>query len=218
MEGTMLKKSEMQSHIDNKTFRLSFIWMSNCGKSYRSKVLSNENDFFWYEVDREIQKGLWFNSMEEISNWMWDSSNEWFIEREKIYLEKEEKYTYLKELDTKWKNLVFDTTWSLIYLSNEAKTWLKDQCLIINIDVWMDSIPHMLERYLEEPKPVSWNGMLTQEPWESKEESLKRCYPKLLEDRLKRYKNFAHITIPAKEFRDLSWIETLELIKKYLPN
>ena len=213
----MLRSEEMQEHIHAGDFRLAFIGMSNCGKSYRSKVLVREADFFWYEVDKEIQKKLWFSSMEEISHWLGEPSDTDFEQREKIYLEKEEQCTYLKYLDTKGKNLVFDTTGSVICLSNETKSWLKNECLIVNIDVGIDAIPAMLEKYLEEPKPVSWNGMLDVRPGESQRESLERCYPKLLIDRLQKYKKFAHITIPAEELKDTSAQETIEVIKKYLP-
>jgi len=207
----------MQTHIGLGTLRIAFIGMSNCGKSYKSRILQNEADFFWYEVDREIQKKLGFETMDEIASWLWEPCDEGFTEREKTYLEKEEECTYLKDLNTGEKNLVFDTTGSVIYLSDTTKQWLKNDCLIINIDIGEDAIPMMLERYLQEPKPVSWNGMLDVRDNETPEESLKRCYPLLLKDRLKKYKAFSHITIPATELRDLNALQTLALITSYLP-
>jgi len=207
----------MMQHVESGDFRLAFVGMSNCGKSYRSRILQNDAGFFWYEVDREIQKKLGFLTMDEISSWMWDPSDKWFEEREAVYLWKEEQCTHLEWLDTAWKNLVFDTTGSVIYLSDTTKSWLKNHCLIVNIDVGLDAIPMMLERYLQEPKPVSWNGMLTPKAWETKQESLRRCYPELLRDRLTRYKDFSHVTIPSSELKDLSAQDTLELIASYLP-
>jgi len=208
----------MMQHVEAGDFRLAFVGMSNCGKSYRSRVLQNDAGFFWYEVDREIQKKLWFDTMEEIASWMWDPSSEWFEEREKVYLAQEEKCTHLEWLDTAGKNLVFDTTGSVIYLSQTTKSWLKNHCLIVNIDVGLDAIPMMLERYMQEPKPVSWDGMLKPIDGETQEESLRRCYPELLKDRLRQYKEFSHITIPASNLKDLSADETLKTIASYLPN
>jgi len=75
----------------------------------------------------------------------------------------------------------------------------------------------MLVRYLLEPKPVSCIGKLIPKQGETKQESLRRCYPELLKDRLTQYKNFSHITIPAKQLKDLSANETLKTIASYLP-
>ena len=215
--GDLLTQEEMTRHVENGDFRLAFVGMSNCGKSYRSRVLSNKGEFYWYEVDREIQKKLGFETMEEIASWLWEPNDEWFELREGTYLEKEEECTHLEWLDTEGKNLVFDTTGSVIYLSEQTRAWLKNECLVVHIDVWLDAIPEMLVKYLEEPKPVSWNGMLNTKEGETKIESLERCYPELLEDRRNRYIEFSHITIPSHELRDLSSVETLKVIQSYLP-
>lgn len=213
----LLTQWEMMKHVENGDFRLGFVGMSNCGKSYRSRVLSEQGDFYWYEVDREIQKKMGFADMDEISSWMGSPGDSWFEQREKEYLQKEEECTHLEWLDTQEKNLVFDTTGSVIYLSEQTRSWLKSKCLLVHIDVGLDAIAMMLERYLKEPKPVSWNGMLTQQEWETKTQSLERCYPELLKDRLIRYTEFSHITIPSSELKDLSVEETLKVIGSYLP-
>lgn len=204
-------------HIGAWDFRLAFVGMSNCWKSYISKILQNDAGFFWYEVDKEIQKKMWFNTMEDISSWMWKPGDKGFEEREALYLEKEEECTYFRELDIYGKNLVFDTTGSVVYLSDTTRSWLKNHCLVVHIDVWIDAIPIMLERFMSEAKPVFWNGMLNNKQWETEKESLRRCYPELLKDRLKKYKDFSHITIPASEMKDLSAEQTIEKICEYLP-
>lgn len=66
----LLTGDEMMQHVETEDFRLAFVGMSNCGKSYRSRILQNDVDFFWYEVDREIQKKLGFDTMDEIAAWM----------------------------------------------------------------------------------------------------------------------------------------------------
>jgi predicted GTPase len=50
METELLKKEEFEQHLKNKTLRLSFVGMSNAGKSYRSRILSEQAGFLWYQV------------------------------------------------------------------------------------------------------------------------------------------------------------------------
>jgi len=66
----LLTGDEMMQHIKQGDFRLAFVGMSNCGKSYKSRILQDNAGFFWYEVDRAIQKSLGFDSMDQIASWM----------------------------------------------------------------------------------------------------------------------------------------------------
>ncbi len=212
----LLTKQEFDTHVKNKNLRIAFIGMSNAGKSYRSKVLKGELGFMWYEVDQEISNKLGFKDVTEVAEWMGEPGDTDYADREVEYMQKKAECTYLRDLDTDGKNLVFDTTGSVIYLSDEIKDWLREQCLVINLDAGEDAIPKMLERYLEHPKPVSWDGFLTREGGESEGEALERCYPLLLCDRLKKYRKFANINIPATEVYNKTASETLDIIKSYL--
>lgn len=216
MDYELLKPDELDAHVRAGTFRLAFVGMSNAGKSYRSRVLQTELDFYWYEVDKAIQKDLGFSDMDSISTWMGLPTTETYEARAAQYLAAEERCTHLAHLDTGDKNLCFDTTGSVIYLSEETRNWLHDQCLIVNIDLDESAIEKMVERYLREPKPVQWGGLYQPEVGESEEETLRRCYPKLLADRLFKYRDLAHLSIPFSEFYDLSANETLEVIKSHL--
>lgn len=216
METDQLQPHELDAHVAAGTFRLAFVGMSNAGKSYRSRVLQNELDFFWYEVDAHIQDELSIENMDDISAWLGYPTVETYKERAQMYLDAEERCTYLKDLDTGGKNLVFDTTGSVIYLSGEAKGWLRDQCLVVNIDVGEDAVTEMTRRYFEEPKPFIWGDNFTRTEGESDDEALHRCYPEMLYNRLKAYKEMSHLTIPLAALHDRSGVETLEVIKRHL--
>lgn len=213
-----LRPDEFQQHIDQGTLRLAFIGMSNCGKSYRSRILAKENDFFHYEVDLAIQKILGFSDMGEISDWLGYPTSEEYANRAVQYLEAEEKSTHLAHLDTGDKNLVFDTTGSVIYLTEDTQRWLKDECLIVNIDVGNDSIEELSDHYFSEPKPVIWGEMFNQAPGEEAMSAMRRCYPKMLAERIGKYRELAHLSIPHSHLFDTTGEETLQVIKNNLSN
>ena len=74
----------------------------------------------------------------------------------------------------------------------------------------------MVRKYFEEPKPVVWGEMFNRQKDEQDDDALFRCFPLLLEDRLRRYREFAHLSIPLVELYDTSGEETLAIIRKYL--
>ncbi len=216
MESQLLTAQELDQHVKNGTFRLAFVGMSNAGKSYRSEVLRDELGFIWFQVDADIQKNLGFQTMAEISSWLGYPTSEGYGEREAEYLRLENLATRHASMKTEGKNLVFDTTGSVAHMEEETLTVLKDNCLVVHLDVGEDSLEEVIERFFLKPKPVAWCGYLTREDGETDEQALRRCYPALLRDRLATYRSLAHVTVPAKEVRDTSADETLGVIKKYL--
>lgn len=216
MKHEQLHPHELDEHLQKGTFRLAFVGMSNAGKSYRSRVLDEELNFHWYEVDACIQTRLGFTDMDDISSWLGFPTCPQYSERAQTYLKAESECTYLKTLDTEGKNLVFDTTGSVIYLSPEVKEWLHDQCLIVHIDVGEHTIDDLCAKYFREPKPVIWGDSFSKLDGEGDMEALGRSYPKLLADRLAEYRTFAHLSVPLPELFDKNAAETLDVIKRYL--
>lgn len=216
MELGHLTQAEYEAHIANKTFRLAFVGMSNIGKSYRSRVLRKDCGFMWYHVDEEIYKSLGFNTIEEISTWLGYPNSREYEERERTYLAAEDRYTKVDFLDTHGRNLVFDTTGSVIHLSPSTTEWLKENCLIVNFDIGEDAMDSMIQKFIKQPKPVLWRGFFKPKKGEGNTKTLKRCYPKLLADRLVKYRSLAHINIPAGRLYDKNGRETLNVIKTYL--
>lgn len=216
MDWAPLTQAEYDAHIADNTLRIAFVGMSNVGKSYRSKVLRDESEFDWYQVDKEIIKSLNFTGMEEISEWLGLPHIDTYQERERIYLDAEAQHTKVDFLDTD-RNLVFDTTGSVIYLEDATVTWLKENCLIVNLDAGEQAIAPMIEMFFKQPKPVVWNGMYVQTTGESQKETLERCFPVLLRDRLKKYRTMAHLNISVEDLYDKSGGETIAIIRSRLP-
>ncbi len=216
MKQALLTAKEFDAHVKNGTCRLSFIGMSNGGKSYRARVLRDQSGFLLYSVDDEIIKELGFKDINEISAWMGYPSSPGYAEREAQYLELEGKFTKQVAMKTHGRNLVFDTTGSVAQLDKKVLEALGEHTLIVHLDVGEDALPTLLERYFKEPKPVAWGEFFTMLPRESEKAALRRSYPTLLNERLARYRALAHVNIPAKELYDKSGNETLDIIRSYL--
>lgn len=216
MDPAQLTRKEFDAHLADNTLRIAFVGMSNVGKSYRSKVLRGESEFDWYQVDKEIIKSLGFTSMEEIAGWLGLPHVGTYQERERIYLDSEAKHTKVDFIDTH-RNLVFDTTGSVIYLEKPTTEWLRENCLIVNLEAGEEYIHTMIRKFFEQPKPVVWNGMYVQKNGETEKKTLERCYPPLLRDRLKKYRAMAHVNIAAGDVRDKSGSETIRIIRSQLP-
>lgn len=216
MQLAQLTPQEFDAHIQAKTFRLAFVGMSNAGKSYRSKVLQNEMDFLWYHIDEEIGKVLGEQHIDDLSAWLGYPSSPTYPQRERIYLDLENRFTQNAAMQTKGKNLVFDTTGSVVHLSEQALAILKENCLIVHLDVGEDSLETMIETFFAKPKPVAWCGSFTVAPGESEVDALKRSYPLLLKKRLTLYRTLAHVNIRASLVRDTSATDTLNAIRSAL--
>lgn len=218
MEADHLKPEEFDKHIKNGTLRLAFVGMSNAGKSYRSKVLRRDADFLWFHVDGEIMQALGFEDMNQISEWIGYPSSMGYASREAKYLELENQITRQTGLKTDGKNLVFDTTGSVAHLHEETLDTLHENCLIVHLDVGEDALDDMMERFFEHPKPVAWAGYFSQKLHEPEDTAIRRCYPKLLKDRLGAYRKLAHLNINASDVRDKTADETLAVIRSHLNN
>lgn len=105
----------------------------------------------------------------------------------------------------------------MIHLDEATTYWLKDNCLLVHIDAGEDSIGTMMRKFLEMPKPLVWNGFYTPKKGEMQKETLARCYSALLSDRLKKYREMAHVNISIDELYDKSGKDTSDIIRSYLP-
>jgi shikimate kinase len=216
MRQALLTAKEFDAHVQNSTCRLSFIGMSNGGKSYRARVLRDQCNFLMYSVDDQIIKELGFKDMDEISTWMGYPSSSGYAEREAQYLELEGLFTKQAAMKTHGRNLVFDTTGSIAQLDKKVLAALDEHTLIVHLDVGEDALPVLMERFFKEPKPVAWGDYFTMQPGESEEVALRRSYPTLLNERLARYRTLAHVNIPAKKLYDATGTETLAVIRAHL--
>jgi hypothetical protein len=60
----------------------------------------------------------------------------------------------------------------------------------------------LIERYLNDPKPVLWRGAFQSKKDETPRETVARCYPILIAARRQSYGALAHCTIPIAELRN----------------
>ncbi|GAI32216.1 unnamed protein product, partial [marine sediment metagenome] len=61
----------------------------------------------------------------------------------------------------------------------------------------------LIERYLNDPKPVLWRGAFQAKPGETPRETVARCYPNLIAARRQSYAALAHCTIEVAQLREL---------------
>ncbi len=216
MESKGLKPEAFDAHLANKTLRLAFVGMSNAGKSYRSRVLKDEAGFLWYEVDRAIEQELGFASIETISKWLGYPSDKEYAERERQYLALEDRFTQQASNLKEGKNLVFDTTGSIVHIDPKSIQTVRDNCLVVHLDVGESTLSTMIEDFFNEPKPVVWGEFYRQRGGESAESTIRRCFSELLAWRLEKYRDLAHVNIPVAELRDTPAEETLSIIKSHL--
>ena len=100
------------------------------------------------------------------------------------------------------KNLLIDTTGSVIYLPHPVLQRLRENTLIIYLEATDDIRKLLFERYITNPKPVVWGSSFNKNTGESDLDALKRCYPQLLEFRATRYRELADVVIPCSALQN----------------
>ncbi len=186
--------------------RLSLIGMSGSGKSTWSKKLSDLG-FRHFCCDDLITKKLApeltrpDGTIMELGEWMGFPYKSQYKERESKYLAYEievltEILDYLESggKDTE-KNIVVDTTGSVIYAGEETLKRLRRCTTVIRLSTPPEVQDIMLKAYLANKRPVLWRDFFRKEPNETNEAALARCYPRLLSSREHLYKQNADQTI-----------------------
>lgn len=206
---------------------LTLIGMSNIGKTYWSKKLS-ENGFKRLGCDDIIESKLkpklhaWGqNGIKAISQWMGQPYEKKFKTNQKKYLRAEieslEEILNQLLLDKKDGNIVIDLTGSIVHTSNDICLALKKHSLMIYLKADSNTKQQMLARYLNNPKPVVWDNIFQPNEGETNEEALKRCYPNLLAYRGSLYERYADVTIPRRQIEyNISAEQFLKIIGQAL--
>jgi len=60
----------------------------------------------------------------------------------------------------------------------------------------------LIERYLNDPKPVLWRGAFQAKSGEMPRETVARCFPVLIAARRRSYEALAHCTLQVSDLRD----------------
>lgn len=195
---------------------ISLIGMSGTGKSYWSKKLEEEG-FLRFSVDELIEAKLKkridefkSNGITAIARWMGHPYEVQYKKTSKAYLACEQEamldiFSAIKKPGLTGKNIVIDTTGSIIYMDQQTLKTLTDVSTIIYFKVTDEMINNQLQVYINDPKPVIWGSVFKKKKGEVNMDALARCYPALLKYRASRYKNLADITLDAAKLRSPSY-------------
>jgi hypothetical protein len=135
-----------------------------------------------------------------------------YVQREAEYLAEEigvmdeflnslEKETSGLEKDNSGAPIVLDTTGSVIYAQNNILMRLRRQMTVVHLANTEDERRILVERYLNDPKPVLWRGTFHVKDQETPRETVARCYPLLIAARRKSYETLAHCAVQVSELR-----------------
>lgn len=197
----------------DKPLRLALIGMSGAGKTFWTKKLA-ASGFPATSCDDVIERKLaqklgagGYAGINGVAAWMGWPDSATYAEREAEYLAEEIRTLdgVLTELEKQpEKPLVLDTTGSVIYTGNNLLMRLRRQMTIVYLAASAAEQQLLIERYLNDPKPVLWRGAFQPKPGETPRNTVARCYPALIAARRQSYEALAHCTLQVAELRDVS--------------
>jgi len=190
--------------------RLALIGMSGSGKTFWTKKLAEQGApavFCDDQIEQRLAPRLrpgGYCGINGVAAWMGWPDSPTYAEREAEYLA-EEIHTLggvLQELEEDpEKPLVLDTTGSVIYAGNHLLMRLRRQMTIVYLAATELERQLLIERYLNDPKPVLWRGAFQAKSGETPRETVARCYHTLIEARRRSYETLAHCTLQVGELR-----------------
>lgn len=185
--------------------------MSGAGKTYWSKRFEkvgyrrfSVDEFITVKLNKEL-KSKGFKGTEDVSYWMGQPYDKRYPKTSKKYLhfENEAMFDIFAEINKLGENsnVVIDTTGSVIYLDDKIMNKLDTISTVIHLSIPESVQKEMYNLYLKDPKPVIWGHSYRKNNGESNEEALCRCYPDLLQYRLRKYKKNSDFELEYKSLR-----------------
>src|SRR6202047_3979813 len=191
--------------------RLALIGMSGAGKSFWTKRLAQAGHPSICCDDRIEQRlrsrleGGGSAGINGVGSWMGWADKTTHAPRETEDLAEEIRTLdeVLTDLERdRSRELVLDTTGSVIYTGNNLLMRLRRQMTVVHLATTPEEQRLLMKRYLHDPKPVLWRGAFQAKHGETPGETVARCYPTLITARRQSYEALAHCTIPVAELRD----------------
>jgi shikimate kinase len=195
----------------NKPLRLALIGMSGAGKSYWTARIAAAG-YPAISCDTQIESRLkphleagGHSGINGVAAWMGWPHLPTYADREAAYLSEEiavldEVLTGLEKKSE--SDLVLDTTGSVIYVGNHLLHRLRKQMQVVYLAASRDEQQLLIQRYLQDPKPVLWRGAFQARAGEAPQDTVARCYPMLIGARRQSYEALAHCSIPVSELRE----------------
>lgn len=191
--------------------RISFIGMTGSGKSYWSQKLQQKgykifccDDLIEEKLGSELKK-LGYSGIKDVAKWMGQPFEPQHKLASKKYLqfEKEVLLEIFAELEKSphIKNVVIDTTGSVVYMDEFVHAGLKKFTTVLYFQIPDSVKDEMYQLYLKDPKPVIWGAQFrnfSDDPMKALAES----YPKLLSYRTKKYEKLADMTFDYHTLRN----------------
>jgi len=194
-----------------KRSRLALVGMSGSGKSFWTKKLAAAG---WKSVccDDLIEQRLaprlaagGHSGINGVAAWMGWPNSVTYAQREAEYLAEEigvmDEFLNNLEKDASGTPIVLDTTGSVIYAQNNILMRLRRQMTVVHLANTEDEQRLLVERYLNDPKPVLWRGTFHVKDHETPRETVARCYPLLIAARRKSYETLAHCAVQVSDLR-----------------
>jgi shikimate kinase len=195
----------------NAPLRIALIGMSGTGKTFWTKRLALAghpsvccDDRIEQRLRPHLQDGG-YSGINGVASWMGWPDSSTYPQREAEYLA--EEISALDEVLTDLerdpsRELILDTTGSVIYTGNNFLLRLRRQMTVVYLAATPEQQQLLIERYLNDPKPVLWRGAFQRKTNETPSETVARCYPMLISARRQSYEALAHCSIPVAELRD----------------
>jgi len=199
--------------------------MSGVGKSHWAKQLAQAG---WLHLDCDamiaerlgelIEVAEGEDPVHAVGRWMGMPWTPGYAQREAQYLALERDVTE-EAIDAataqpEGKNVVLDTTGSVIYTGDAILSRLRTETRVVYFDAPSGVREKMVELYLREPKPVLWQGGYQPNPGEPQDAALARCYAALLADRHLQYLAVMECNVSYQMLRNIEFgtAELLELL------
>lgn len=192
--------------------RLALIGMSGAGKTFWTRKIAETgvptvscDDLIEKKLAPRLRAGA-HAGINGVASWMGWPDSATYEEREAEYLTQEiaalDEVLSGLEQDPQG-SLVLDTTGSVIYTGNHLLMRMRKLMTVVYLAASDSEQQLLIERYLNDPKPVLWRGAYAAKTGETPRETVARCYPHLIASRRQSYAALAHATLLVSQLRVL---------------